>query len=83
MELVRVLRKVSACAFPRPSAIASARFAKITVPQSQATIHHVKTLECWIARTDVKIAPISTTNITGFLDMMRGSSLRTAAGISV
>ena len=46
IELVRVLRKLSACALPRPSAIASAKLAKSTVPQSQATIHHEKTVEC-------------------------------------
>ena len=46
IELVRVLRKVSACALPRPSAIASAKLANSTVPQSQATIHQVNTLLC-------------------------------------
>ena len=35
---VLALRRVSACALPRPSATASARLAKITVSQSQALI---------------------------------------------
>ena len=35
---VRVLRKASAWALPRPSAIASAKFAKMTVNQSQSVI---------------------------------------------
>ena len=35
---VRALRSVSACAFPRPSAIASAKLAKSTVSQSQNVI---------------------------------------------
>ena len=37
-----VLRSVSACALPRPSATASARLAKTTVSQSQTTIVQLK-----------------------------------------
>ncbi len=46
---VRVLRSVSACALPRPSATASARFAKTTVSHSQTVITQAKTLGCRIA----------------------------------
>ena len=35
---LRALRSVSACALPRPSAIASAKLAKSTVNQSQSEI---------------------------------------------
>ena len=38
----RILRNVSAWALPRPSAIASAKFAKITVSKSQTVIDQVK-----------------------------------------
>ena len=40
----RVLRSVSACALPRPSATASAKFANSTVNQSQIAISQAKTL---------------------------------------
>ena len=39
---LRALRSVSACALPRPSAIASAKFAKRTVNQSQSEIARMK-----------------------------------------
>ena len=39
---VRVCRRVSACALPRPSATDSARFAKSTVSQSQTAMAQVK-----------------------------------------
>ena len=38
----RALRKVSACALPRPSAMASAKFAKRTVNQSHNVICRLK-----------------------------------------
>ena len=46
---VLALRRVSACALPRPSATASARLANTTVSQSQATIVQLKTVEFVIA----------------------------------
>ncbi|RPK43483.1 hypothetical protein EES37_17105 [Streptomyces sp. ADI91-18] len=80
-ESVLALRRVSAWAFPRPSATASARLAKIVVSHSQAVMaqpnHSVGSL---IARTVVTTEPIRTTNMTGDLIMIRGSSLRIASG---
>src|SRR5262249_55633220 len=73
-------RNVAACALPRPSATASAKFANSTVTQSQRMIWKVKP-RCSppVARscrkiTVVSAATISTTNITGFLIITRGSS---------
>ena len=61
----RILRRVSACALPRPSAIASAKLAKITVRKSQIVIDQLK-VEGWaIASTKVTMEPTSTTNMTG------------------
>ena len=66
---------------PRPSAIASAKFAKRTVNQSQNAI--VPTNQSWPlfpwARSLKKITvvmtlPSSTMNITGFFSCSRGSS---------
>ncbi len=42
MVCVRVARRLSACALPRPSAIASAKFANTTVNQSQTASWSVK-----------------------------------------
>ena len=73
----RVLRSSSACALPRPSATASARFANRTVNHSQTAISQAKTLGSVIARIVTRTLPISTTNMTGLRAMRRGSSLRT------
>src|SRR5215475_9806356 len=79
-----VLRSVAAWALPRPSATASARFANITVSQSQTTMVQLKMLNPGvrkkIAVTVVSSAPTSTTNMTGFLSWTRGSSFRSASG---
>ena len=79
----RDFRSVSACAFPRPSAIASAKFANSTVNQSQREIARMKPGRAsprptsdWIQRAVVKTLPTSTTNMTGLRAMCRGSSLR-------
>src|SRR5580704_10332253 len=78
----RALRKVSAWAFPRPSAMASAKLAKRTVNQSQRVIcrPNRKLPVCWTmsatSTTRVMTAPTSTTNITGFLTIKRGSSFQ-------
>ncbi len=77
---VLVRRSVSAWALPRPSATASARLAKIVVSQSQTVIAQAKTLGSAIAETVVTTEPTSTTNMTGFLIMTRGSSFFTASG---
>ena len=70
---VRVLRRVSAWALPRPSAIASARLAKSTVAHSHTVICSSKPMPAApvarsrTSRTVVSAAPTSTTNMTGFL----------------
>src|SRR5580658_2503555 len=77
----RALRRVSACALPRPSAMASAKFAKSTVNHSQSVIcsSNPKPGRCrrWsrIRSKVVTTEPISTTNITGFFISVRGFSL--------
>ena len=77
------LASVAAWALPRPSATASARFAKTTVSHSHTTTDQPKTLGSWTALTVAKTAPTSTTNITGDLTITRGSSLRNASGSEV
>src|SRR5215475_7443246 len=74
------LRRVSACALPRPSAMASAKLAKSTVNHSQSVICRLKrkaACGCKTRSTVVITLPISTTNMTGFDIMLRGLSLRT------
>src|SRR5579875_968913 len=77
----RALRRVSACALPRPSAMASAKLAKSTVNQSQRVICRLK--RKWVrsrtSKTVVMTLPTSTTNMTGLPIMWRGSSLRSAS----
>ena len=83
--MVRVARSASAWARPRPSAIASAKFAKRTVSQSQIAIctskptspvpRAMSTISCPVTRT----VTTSTENITGFLSSQRGSSLMNAS----
>src|SRR6266853_367410 len=74
-------RSVSACALPRPSAMASAKFANSTVNQSQSVICRLNAKLCFSRnnRAVVTTLPTSTTNITGFFIMVRGSSLTTAS----
>ncbi len=79
---VLVLRSVSACALPRPSAMASAKLANKTVNHSQMVICRPNT-QMWSPTTQsrttsavVIAAPTSTTNMTGFFIMVRGLSLR-------
>ena len=62
----RILRSVSACAFPRPSATASAKLANSTVSASHAVIDQSKTSGWAMDSMRVTIVPISTTSITGF-----------------
>ncbi len=72
--VVRVARSAFACALPRPSATASAKFANSTVSQSQNAITPTNQSEPVSprARSSTKIPvvitlPSSTMNITGFL----------------
>jgi hypothetical protein len=62
----RMRRKVSAWALPRPSAMASAKLAKITVRNSQMVMDQVKVLGWAMASMKVITVPTSTTNMTGF-----------------
>src|SRR5580704_12758409 len=78
---VLVLRRLSACALPRASAIPSAKFANNTVNQSQSAIctpnfrpaAPVNTSRT--TNTVVSKAPTSTTNITGFFARVTGFNL--------
>ncbi len=78
---VRPRRRAAACALPRPSAMASAKLAKSSVNQSQSAIWTLKrtSLPRATSRTSsrlTRIAPTSTTNMTGLRAWTRGSSLR-------
>ena len=82
------LRRVAACALPRPSAIASAKFAKSTVNHSQKATCPVKSgcpaprASSWTKMIVVIRLPTSTMNITGFLICTRGSSLTNESAIA-
>ena len=71
----RILRRASACALPRPSAMASAKLAKSTVRNSQTVIDQLKMPPWAMDSMRVMTEPISTTNMTGFFTCTRGSSL--------
>src|SRR5579883_2041784 len=81
MVSVLVLRRLAACALPRPSATASAKFAKSTVNHSQRLIWKAKPrLPPPVTRSlrkssVVSAATISTTNITGLRQSVAGLSL--------
>ena len=82
----RALRSVSACALPRPSAIASAKLANNTVNHSQIETPRMnhgfsgrRPLKASTARMLVSRLPTSTTNITGFRTTWRGFSFRNAS----
>ena len=78
-----VFFKLSACAFPLPSAIDSAKFANMTVMKRINEIIPLNILksasfsvnnEGLIVKINVKKKPISTTNMTGFLIKTLGSN---------
>src|SRR6185503_14411708 len=78
-------------AFPRPSAIASAKFANSTVNQSHSVICNSKLvlvtpgIGAIIPRMSCKVVntlPTSTTNMTGLLIMLRGLSLMNESTIA-
>ena len=82
----RIFFSVAVCALPRPSAMASAKFAKSRVNQSQALTRPVNEsagapagckMRSRKKRPVVSTEPTCTTNITGFLATLRGWSLRT------
>src|ERR1035438_7354104 len=73
----RAFLSVSACALPRPSAMASAKLANSTVNHSHSVICKLKPkfLGSRSSKTVVSTLPTSTTNMTGLPIMWRGSSL--------
>ncbi len=75
----RMRRRVSAWALPRPSAMASAKLAKITVRNSQTVIDQANRVGLAMASMKVITVPTSTTNMTGFLTCTRGSSFLKAS----
>ncbi len=75
----RMRRRVSAWALPRPSAMASAKLAKITVKNSHTVMDQAKRVGLEIASMKVTTVPTSTTNMTGFLTCTRGSSFLNAS----
>ena len=79
----RAPRRLAACAFARPSAIDSAKFANSTVNQSQIVTCRMNPGEAsplpksaWTNRIVVRMLPTYTTNITGLRACARGESLR-------
>ena len=77
----RALRSVSACALPRPSAIASAKLAKTTVNHSHSVICrlNLNAVPPLKSRMVVITLPISTTNMTGLPIILRGFSFSRAS----
>ena len=75
----RIRRRVSAWALPRPSAMASAKLAKMTVRNSQMVMDQSKMPGWAMASMKVTTVPTSTTNMTGFLIWTRGSSFLKAS----
>ena len=71
----RILRSVSACALPRPSAMASAKLAKMTVRKSQMVMDQVNFPGWAMASMRVMTEPTSTTNMTGLRNCTLGSNL--------
>src|SRR4051794_22010506 len=83
-----VLRSASAWAFPRASAIASAKLANRTVNQSQRAIWNsnprpvAPAVRSRTRKMVTRRAPTSTTKITGFLTSACGLSLRNESRIA-
>src|SRR5580692_5061014 len=77
----RALRSVSACALPRPSAIASAKFANSTVNHNHKVICrlNLKSVPPLNSSTVVITLPISTTNMTGLPIIFCGFSFTSAS----
>src|SRR6266498_2060494 len=73
---LRALRRVAACALPRPSATASAKLANKTVNQSQRASCAMKPRSVAEVKMPavVNAAPTIVTNMTGFRIISRGSS---------
>src|ERR1043166_5870343 len=82
------LRRLSACALPRPSAMASAKFANSTVNHNHSVICRLKPNAPWWAtpsrtsKTVVTTLPTSTTNMTGLPIIFRGCNFRSDSQIA-
>ena len=83
--MARIDRNVAACALPRPSATASAKFANNTVSHSHTATARmnpglpslrISPSAAPIPMIVVRMLPMNTTNITGLRICTRGSSLR-------
>ena len=79
----RARLRLSACALPRPSAMASAKLANRTVNQSHSDTAKMnqagaspRPRSAWTKSAVVRTLPTSTTNMTGLRTCRRGSSLR-------
>src|SRR6202041_3911997 len=81
---LRALRSVSACALPRPSAMASAKFANSTVNHSHKVICrlNLKSVPPLNSSPVVITLPISTTNMTGLPIIFCGFSFTSASTIA-
>src|ERR1700723_3480540 len=81
---LRALRSVSACALPRPSAMASAKFANSTVNHSHKVICrlNLKSVPPLNSSTVVISLPISTPNMTGLPIIFCGFSFTSASTIA-
>ena len=77
---LRLARRLSAWALPRPSAMDSDRVPKRTVSHSQAVTAMPKTEGRYTEIAVHRAAPTSTVNMTGEWIICRGESFRTARG---
>src|SRR3984885_7273816 len=84
MVSARALRRVSACALPRPSAMASAKFANSTVNHSHKVICrlNLKSVPPLNSSPVVITLPISPTNMTGLPIIFWGFSFTSASTIA-
>ena len=76
---LRLRRRVSAWALPRPSATASAKLANSTVAHSHSVTSPTNRSGRPMNSTVVTTLPISTVNMTGLRIIVRGSSLMNAS----
>jgi hypothetical protein len=79
---LRLRRRVSAWAWPRPSATASAKLANSTVAHNHSVTSPTNRSARAMNSIEVITLPISTTNMTGMRTILRGSSLTNASPIA-
>src|SRR5579862_4874707 len=83
VRCARCFRKASACAFPRPSAIASAKFANKTVNHNQTVICMLNNVGSRTEATVVIKEPTATINITGLRTNAFGLNFFNASSIAL